>query len=81
MLFFLVVIMENDEKIIEDLKIINSKAKFVGIKILMIRHIIESHMKDKKSIYKILESTKNTELYKLILIACPKLEEINEESN
>ncbi len=68
--------MESDEKIIEDLKIINSKAKFVGIKILMIRHIIESHINNKRLIYKILESTKNTELYELILTACPKLEKI-----
>ncbi|ADC70187.1 conserved hypothetical protein [Methanocaldococcus sp. FS406-22] len=68
--------MENDEKIIEDLKIINSKAKFVGIKILMIRHIIESHIKDEKLICRILESTKNTELHELILTACPKLEKI-----
>ncbi|AIJ06073.1 hypothetical protein JH146_1231 [Methanocaldococcus bathoardescens] len=73
--------MKNDEKILEDLKIINSKAKFIGIKILMIRHIIESHIDDRKLIYKILESTKNTELYGLILTACPKLEKIIEKSN
>ena len=73
--------MKNDDKILEDLKIINSKAKFIGIKILMIRHIIEPLIDDRNLIYKILESTKNTELYGLILTACPKLEEIIKKSN
>jgi DNA-directed RNA polymerase subunit I len=68
--------MKTDEKIIEDLKIINDKAKYMGIKIIMVRHLIEPHINNKKLLYKVLESTKDTEIHNLILTACPKLEEI-----
>ncbi len=48
----------------------------MGIKIIMVRHLIEPHINNKKLLYKVLESTKDTEIHNLILTACPKLEEI-----
>ncbi|CAB3287184.1 conserved protein of unknown function [Methanocaldococcus lauensis] len=63
----------NVEKILEDLKIINSKARYMGIKIVLVRHIIEPHINNEKIMHKILKSTENSELYNLILLSCPKL--------
>ena len=65
--------MERYEKIINDLNIINSKAKFVGIKIIMVRRIIDTHKDDDELMKKVLESIKDTELYDLVLRACPEL--------
>jgi len=65
--------MDDYKKIINDLNIINSKAKFVGIKIIMIRRIIHRYKDNDKLIKKVLEGIKNTELYDLVLSACPEL--------
>ncbi|ADC69158.1 DNA-directed RNA polymerase, subunit I (RpoI) [Methanocaldococcus sp. FS406-22] len=65
--------MEKYEKIINDLNIINSKAKFLGIKIIMVRRIIDIYKDNDELIKKVLESIKDTELYDLVLRACPEL--------
>ncbi len=63
----------NIEKILEDLKIINSEAKYMGLKIVLVRHVIEPHINNEKIMRRILKSTENSELYNLILLSCPKL--------
>ncbi|WP_244409401.1 DNA-directed RNA polymerase subunit I [Methanocaldococcus jannaschii] len=65
--------MDEYEKIINDLNTINSKAKFIGIKIIMVRRIIDMHKDNDKLIKKVLEGIKNTDLYDLVLNACPEL--------
>ncbi|XRO77063.1 hypothetical protein ACO3VM_00605 [Methanocaldococcus sp. 10A] len=67
--------MRIEKKVLKDLEIINNNAKYIGIKVIMIRHILESHANNRRVISNVLNATRNTELYDLILLACPKLKE------
>jgi len=62
-------IMKDYEKIINDLKIINSMAKYEVIKIVMTRRILDKYKDDEKVMNKILEDIKGSEIYELVLKA------------
>ena len=62
-------IMDDYEKIINDLKTINSMAKYEFIKIVMVRRILDKYKDDEEIMNKILEDIKDTEVYNLVLKA------------
>ena len=62
-------VMKDYEKIINDLKIINSMAKYEVIKIVMTRRILDKYKDDEKVKNKILEDIKGSEIYDLVLKA------------
>ena len=62
-------IMKDYEKIINDLKTINSMAKYEFIKIVMVRRILDKYKDDEEIMNKILEDIKDTEIYNLVLKA------------
>ena len=62
-------VMKDYEKIINDLKIINSMAKYEVIKIVMTRRILDKYKDDEKVMNKILEDIKGSEIYDLVLKA------------
>ena len=61
--------MDDYEKIINDLKTINSMAKYEFIKIVMVRRILDKYKDDEEIMNKILEDIKDTEIYNLVLKA------------
>ena len=62
-------IMKDYEKIINDLKTINSMAKYEVIKIVMARRILDKYKDNEELMNKILEGIKDTEIYDLVLKA------------
>ena len=62
-------VMKDYEKIINDLKIINTMAKYEVIKIVMARRILDKYKDDEKVMNKILEDIKGSEIYDLVLKA------------
>jgi len=62
-------VMKDYEKIINDLKIINTMAKYEVIKIVMTRRILDKYKDDEKVMNKILEDIKGSEIYDLVLKA------------
>ena len=62
-------IMKDYEKIINDLKTINSMAKYEVIKIVMARRILDKYKDNEEFMSKILEDIKDTEIYNLVLKA------------
>jgi hypothetical protein len=64
-----VMVMKDYEKIINDLKIINTMAKYEVIKIVMTRRILDKYKDDEKVMNKILEDIKGSEIYDLVLKA------------
>ena len=62
-------IMDDYEKIINDLKTINSMAKYEVIKIVMARRILDKYKDNEEFMSKILEDIKDTEIYNLVLKA------------
>ena len=62
-------VMKDYEKIINDLKIINTMAKYEVIEIVMTRRILDKYKDDEKVMNKILEDIKGSEIYDLVLKA------------
>jgi len=62
-------IMKDYEKIINDLKTINSMAKYEVIKIVMARRILDKYKDNEEFMSKILDDIKDTEIYNLVLKA------------
>ena len=62
-------VMKDYEKIINDLKTINSMAKYEVIKIVMARRILDKYKDNEELMNKILEGIKDTEIYDLVLKA------------
>jgi uncharacterized hydantoinase/oxoprolinase family protein len=61
--------MKDYEKIINDLKTINSMAKYEVIKIVMARRILDKYKDNEEFMSKILDDIKDTEIYNLVLKA------------
>ncbi|WP_456419256.1 V4R domain-containing protein [Methanocaldococcus infernus] len=66
-------------RIVRMLEIIDNKAKFMGIKLTMIRNLLERYKNNKELIKEILKLTEGKRLYDLILEACPELKEVVDE--
>ncbi|WP_423793425.1 V4R domain-containing protein [Methanocaldococcus indicus] len=66
-------------KLIEMLKIIDNRAKFMGIKLTMMKNLLEKYKDDKELLKEVLKLTEGTRLHDLILEAYPPLEELEKE--
>ncbi|CAB3287692.1 V4R domain-containing protein [Methanocaldococcus lauensis] len=66
-------------KIIEMLKIIDNRAKFMGIKLNMMKNLLEKYKDNKELLKEVLKITKGTRLHELILEAYPPLETLEKE--
>ncbi|WP_456372253.1 V4R domain-containing protein [Methanocaldococcus sp.] len=66
-------------KIIEMLKVIDNRAKFIGIKLNMMKNLLEKYKDDKELLKEVLKLTEGTRLHELILEAYPPLEKLKEE--
>ncbi|WP_048203434.1 V4R domain-containing protein [Methanocaldococcus infernus] len=66
-------------KIIESLKVIDSRAKFMGIKLTMIRNLLEKYRDDKDLLKEVLKALRGSHLYDLVLEACPYLKDLENE--
>jgi hypothetical protein len=64
-----VMVMKDYEKIINDLKTINTMAKYEVIKIVVARRILDKYKDNEELMNKILEGIKDTEIYDLVLKA------------
>ena len=73
--------MDDYKKIIYDLNIINSKVKSEGLKIVMTKRLIDRYKDNEYLIKGVLKIIKDTELYSLVLRACPELLNFKNESN
>ena len=71
--------MTNAMKIIEMLRIIDNRAKFMGIKLTMMKNLLEKYKDDKELLKEVLKLTEGTRLHELILEAYPPLEELKKE--
>lgn len=66
-------------KIIEMLRIIDNRAKFMGIKLTMMKNLLEKYKDNKELLKEVLKLTEGTRLHELILEAYPPLEELKKE--
>ncbi len=66
-------------KLIEMLKIIDNRAKYMGIKLTMIKNLLEKYKDNKELLKEVLKLTEGTKLHELILEAYPPLEELKKE--
>jgi len=73
--------MTNAMKIIEMLRIIDNRAKFMGIKLNMMKNLLEKYKDNKELLKEVLKLTEGTRLHELILEAYPPLEELKREMN
>jgi len=71
--------MTNAMKIIEMLRIIDNRAKFMGIKLTMMKNLLEKYKDNKELLKEVLKLTEGTRLHELILEAYPPLEELEKE--
>ncbi|XRO77587.1 V4R domain-containing protein [Methanocaldococcus sp. 10A] len=71
--------MTNAIKIIEMLRIIDNRAKFMGIKLNMMKNLLEKYKDNKELLKEVLKLTEGTRLHELILEAYPPLEELKKE--
>ncbi|AAB98862.1 TPA: DUF2507 domain-containing protein [Methanocaldococcus jannaschii] len=71
--------MTNAMKIIEMLRIIDNRAKFMGIKLTMMKNLLEKYKDNKELLKEVLKLTEGTRLHELILEAYPPLEELKKE--
>jgi predicted hydrocarbon binding protein len=66
-------------KIIEMLRIIDNRAKFMGIKLTMMKNLLEKYKDNKELLKEVLKLTEGTRLHELILEAYPPLGELKKE--
>ncbi|XRO75651.1 V4R domain-containing protein [Methanocaldococcus sp. 28A] len=66
-------------EIIEMLRIIDNRAKFVGIKLTMMKNLLVKYKDNKELLKEVLKLTEGTRLHELILEAYPPLEELKKE--
>lgn len=71
--------MANAMKVIEMLRIIDNRAKFMGIKLTMMKNLLEKYKDNKDLLKEVLKLTEGTRLHDLILEAYPPLEELKRE--
>ena len=71
--------MATANEIIEMLRNIDSKAKFTGIKLTMVKNLLEKYRNDRELLIEVLRLTKGTHLHDLILEAYPQLESLKRE--
>jgi predicted hydrocarbon binding protein len=68
-------------QIVNMLRTIDRRAKFRGIKLVMIRNLLEKYKNDKALLKGVLRLTRGTKLHDLIIEARPELEELEEETD
>ncbi|ENN96325.1 hypothetical protein J422_03159 [Methanocaldococcus villosus KIN24-T80] len=71
--------MANATAIVEMLRIIDNRAKFMGIKLTMIKNLLEKYKDNKELLKEVLKETEGTKLHDLILEACPYLRDLDKE--
>ena len=71
--------MATANEIVEMLRNIDSKAKFTGIKLTMIKNLLEKYRNDRELLIDVLKLTRGTHLHDLILEAYPQLEALKRE--
>ena len=71
--------MTTANEIVEMLRNIDSKAKFTGIKLTMIKNLLERYRSNRELLMDVLKMTKGTHLHDLILEAYPQLEALKRE--
>jgi predicted hydrocarbon binding protein len=71
--------MTTANEIVEMLKNIDSKAKFTGIKLTMIKNLLEKYRNNRELLEDVLRLTRGTHLHDLILEAYPQLQSLEKE--
>ncbi|WP_456471840.1 V4R domain-containing protein [Methanocaldococcus sp.] len=71
--------MNTATRVIRMLEIIDNKAKFIGIKLSMIRNLLERYKDNEELLKEILKQTEGKKIHDLILEACPELKELEEK--
>ena len=72
--------MTNAMQIVNMLRTIDNRAKFTGIKLTMMKNLLEKYKNDRELLREVLKLTRGTRLHDLIIEAYPVLAELEKET-